>query len=245
MPKIALCDDNQDYLKFLKRLISEICVNHIEFYEYQTGEELLNHVQQMHDVIILDINLKGIDGISVAYQLRKTNLDGILVFISGIYSPTPEMFKVTPFRFIPKQYDEVRVREEIKDVIHKLESTYAEERIMIKTKDATAWVKIQDILYISKVKHGSQVHIMKEKKNDLPDDMLTKLHLKELYPICSRHGFEYAHDSYLVNCRWVEHLDSKKLLTLRGDVKLDVSRSKSEKFKRTLMDYWGNKYKRK
>ena len=61
MYKIAICDDDKDYIKELKDIILESNEKRlaIEFYDFDCGEKLLHSKIDDMDVIFLDIQMGG------------------------------------------------------------------------------------------------------------------------------------------------------------------------------------------
>ena len=100
-----------------------------------------------------------------------------------------------------------------------------------------------DILYIENWKHGSVIHIKKD-RIDYPfeNKLTTKLKLAELYRELKEYGFEFAHNSYIVNLKYVIKMVSKGVIKLIDGTELNVSRSKLETFRASLTDFLSRKY---
>ena len=107
--KIAVCDDEQifgdDVVKKLKEQ-SEHC----EISEYISGEELLNSSMEF-DMIFLDIEMTGINGINAAFTLRERGYDGMIIFLTSHTEFMPDAFKVKAFRFLDKPLDSEKFNE--------------------------------------------------------------------------------------------------------------------------------------
>jgi CheY-like chemotaxis protein len=68
MQKIAIVDDAADNRDFLYYLLRDEYV----VFTYESGEDALNHIRQdSPDLIIMDIRLRGIDGIAVLERIRS------------------------------------------------------------------------------------------------------------------------------------------------------------------------------
>lgn len=63
MYHIGICDDDPIFIKYIKRLFCEV-QREIEFYEYLSGEALIQDMQtrESYDLLILDMQLPGMDG---------------------------------------------------------------------------------------------------------------------------------------------------------------------------------------
>ncbi len=235
--KIAICDDDKNYVEYIKNMIRECFNGKLEFFSYSSGESLLHDGDMMHDVLFIDMQLGGIDGTETARKLRAMNRNAVLVFCSGVVNPTPESIKVTPYRFLLKQFDDKTMRREITEILDKMVRSYKEEYILTRSDDGITRVYINDIAYISKAKRGSSIHLVDPEKYGVTDELVTLLYVSVLYDQLHKYGFEFAHNSYLVNCRWVVRFD-KNYLVLEGGGELNISRSHYTAFKKSFIKFW-------
>ena len=92
MYRIAICDDDREYIGELERMIRESNGGRREicFEEYVSGLDLLKKISGGVDILFLDIQMGGLDGNETAQLLREKNFPGVLVQCSGVYNPTPE-----------------------------------------------------------------------------------------------------------------------------------------------------------
>ena len=116
MIKIGICDDDKNFRTLLAEAIrredSESFI-----YEYSTGETLIQDEENDLDLLFLDIQLPGISGNKASEIMKKKNKDLILVFVSGIYLPTPESFCVQPYRYLLKQSNPSEIQRELGTIL--------------------------------------------------------------------------------------------------------------------------------
>ena len=85
----------------------------------------------MHlDLLILDMELGGIDGDETARLFRDKLKDAVLVFCSGVRTPTVKSFKVTPYRYLLKSYSDVQFVSELKEILEEVGKKSKEEYIV-------------------------------------------------------------------------------------------------------------------
>ena len=77
---------------------------------YAAGEELLASGKRF-DIVFLDIQMEGMNGIEVARNLRKQQGDTILIFITGIKDYVFDALDLYAFQYLLKPLDERKFAE--------------------------------------------------------------------------------------------------------------------------------------
>ncbi len=102
----------------------------------------------------------------------------------------------------------------------------------------------RDILYIEIDRRGTCIHTRKEPKKtneEGPERLTSKTRINILYDSLKDYGFEYAHNSYIVNTKYVTRLTASSVQLVNG-IKLSVSRSKAKDFKEAFAEQLSMKY---
>ena len=244
---IAICDDDRSFIKYLEEKIYQCGLkqNDIIFYEFLSGEEFVRKMDEMPScsLLILDMQMKKMNGYATAKHFREMYPDSVLAFCSGVYSPTDESFKTTPYRYLQKNYSDEKMLHELGEIVKKMIATKDVPFITGKNHYNLIKLRPNDILYIANDKRGSRIHVREETKNySFEDRITTRLKLAELYGTLKEYGFEYAHNSYIVNLNYVIKFNSNGVLKLANGCELNVSRSKLKFFRQALSELMGNKY---
>ncbi|MCM1287777.1 MAG: LytTR family transcriptional regulator [Clostridium sp.] len=93
----------------------------------------------------------------------------------------------------------------------------------------------KDILFISRNKDKSRVHVIEEAIHfGFEKKVSCKMRLDEVYEILKDYGFEYAHNSYLVNLRYVIRKTNMELELIDG-THLSIARTKEKNFADALV----------
>ncbi|MBQ7065911.1 MAG: response regulator transcription factor [Lachnospiraceae bacterium] len=236
MYHIGICDDDPVFINYMKRLFGE----GITFYEYLSGEEMLQDMQnrEKYDLLILDIALPGMDGNQTAKEFRKRFPDTLLVFCSGVYMPTVESFETTPYRYWLKKYSEERMREEIDGVFRVIKKSRIMPYVQGKRGNDIVRISPNQIYYIAILNKGTVLYC-----GDSGEKFNSSLKLAELYEQLEQFGFEYAHNSYIVNLQHVAVVKQTELEFVNGE-KLSVSRAKAKSFKQAFVKSLSQKYER-
>lgn len=222
---IGICDDDPVFIEYIKRLFGEACVD-IEFYEYLSGEELIQDMpeKEKYDLLILDVAMPGMDGNKTAKKFREQFPDTVLVFCSGVCMPTVESFETTPYRYWLKQYTEEKMHQEVAGVLDKLQKNKVQPYIMRKRDSQLVKLSPDQISYISIAKRGTVIYIGNSKETYTSSKKLV-----EFYEELKDFGFAYAHNSYIVNLKYVAMAGAKELEFVNGE-KLTISRARAKEF---------------
>lgn len=241
MYKVAICDDSLSYIAFMKKMLTQIVNENMDIYEYTSGKQLLQDLDRMHDIIILDIQLGDSDGNQVAKKIREVNKYAVLALCSGVVQPTPMAFEVDAYRYLLKCDSDTKTKEVLGEVLDEADRRFHRDYMKVNTVDSQLRVKIADIMYISKLKYGSEFHMRTDVKMYTGERLVSPKCLKDLYETMRSNGFEYAHSSYIVNCRWVDKIIKDDIRLFNGEL-LAVSRARKKQFFSRMADSVANKY---
>ncbi len=85
---------------FFRKKNREICLR-----TFSSGEELLSYDGQI-DILFLDIQMKGMDGMETARKLRDSKFRGFLIFITVLKEMLFQSFKVQAYDYLVKPVEE-------------------------------------------------------------------------------------------------------------------------------------------
>ena len=206
MFNVAICDDDKNFIQYVEDIIKELgYAEDVKFFEYLSGEEFLFDIDERGDLdlVVLDIQMGETDGNQVSVELRKRYKSTTLVFCSGYFKPSPENIKVSPFRFLLKEYSRERMVSEFKEIFEYLTNNKDEPSIVCRGERSQVQVYANEIMYIEISKRGTKVHTLN--KGGLVEKVYScKKSLDFLYELFKESNFAYAHNSYIVNLKYVK-----------------------------------------
>lgn len=236
---IAICDDEEYFRKREKDLIAKYMDG--KGYKYKidifcSGKDILKLKQSIsqYDIVFLDINMKEIDGIETAKQIRKMTKEIYIVFITAFITYAPEGYKVDAIRYLLKddEYLEKAVIECLETIVYKM--SYEEHKHMFEFQEGKIELFFEDILYIESNLHKLIFHI---KENDtVKYTMYAKL--DDMDELLRDASFCRIHKSYLVNLRYVESVERYKAGLTNGN-SLGISKSRYLDTRNELICYRG------
>ena len=232
---IAICDDEKESVEEIVDILMEGELEPGEFKisVFSSGEELLNANVSRYDLLILDIMFPGENGRAIAEKYRRRNKDGLFVFCTGKASPIPDDFKYQPYRYMRKDHAN-RLRTDLLDTVEEMYRRRSKHQVRLSVGKIQLLVNIEDIVYMEIAKNGCHVHYYNNEEELCT--VKAKEKIKSLYPQLFSYGFEFAHNSYLVNCRYLKWWGYHELELING-VKISIIRAREKAFKEACIKY--------
>lgn len=105
--KIAICDDNDTDIQYISHLISYWANSmniKTHIHTFSSAEEFLFHYEEEkdYDILLLDIEMKQMDGVTLAKTIRKKNDTVQIVFITGYSDYISEGYDVSALHYLMK-----------------------------------------------------------------------------------------------------------------------------------------------
>lgn len=248
MYKIAICEDDDKYIKYMKRVISEsniIKKEEILFYSFYSGEELLFEEEHDFDLLIMDIQMKEMDGYETAMYLKERGYNPLLVFCSGVVQPSPKSFMAAPYRYLLKSYSDEEMLEEMRAIMVEMVRRKNLPYLMCSYGSGKNLVRIpmEDILYIAIRNGGTEIFLYGRLKELYSENVLRSTKkLNEIVDIFNENnGFVRAHHSYIINMAYIVEMRPNDVKLIDG-TDLTVSRAKSKDFQKAFAKFMAAKY---
>ena len=125
MITIAICDDNENMIYEIKKLLMENCQELqtvFDIHTYDKGKKLEQSIYQgmSFDLLYLDIQMEDQDGIETARNIRRLAPDVFIIYISGYDRYIEEVFDVSASNFIRKPIKKERFQKTLRQVCEKI-----------------------------------------------------------------------------------------------------------------------------
>ena len=108
MLQIAVCEDDENMGKYLRQLMEKRLGDNsnCRISVFSSGKQLLKASTQF-DIFFLDIDLKDMNGIDMARQLRQES-EAVIVFVTALKEYIFDAFDIQAFQYLLKPIDEQR-----------------------------------------------------------------------------------------------------------------------------------------
>lgn len=236
MIRIGICDDVIEQLQLqeeiLRNITHQLCLN-AEVGIFQSGEDLLCEIEQKGsmDIILLDIEMGGINGVETARMIREKDSRVILIFISFYDQYCKEMISVQPFAFIDKPVSEKQLEPVMKRALKVLGE---KEQIFEYTyKKVPRKILIRKIRYFESDKREINIYSTDGiysfyKKLDEVEMQIEKMDVK----------FLRISKSYLVNMNYVKEFRYEKVVMDDGK-ELRIGPTYKDKIRKSYLEMMG------
>ena len=198
---ITMCDDEVveiEYLTSLEKTWAAVKNIDVSITSFSSAENFLFAYEDMKklDILLLDIQMGDMDGMDLARELRKSNEDVQIIFITGFPDFMADGYDVSALHYLMKPVKEERLFAVLDKAAVGVDVQEAE--LLVQTADAAVKVAHRDILYIEAFAHYVQIFT----KTGVLE---TRANIGDIAEALGD-GFVRCHRSYVVGLRHVSHL---------------------------------------
>lgn len=159
--RIAITDDNPADIKYIHSVLerwadARSLSVHID--SYPSAEAFLFQYEENPacDIILLDIEMPGMDGVTMAKRLREKNSTAVIVFITGYSDYIAEGYDVSALHYLMKPVDPDRFMEVLDRAVERLRR---EERLLtVKTADEIVRLPMGSVLFLEAARNYVTIH---------------------------------------------------------------------------------------
>ncbi len=231
MIKIAVCDDEIKCIAELENCISKFSEKFDVSYDiFNSGEELLEVYREekyKYDVVVMDIELKHMNGVETANRIREIDKTVIIFFLTSHTKYAIDCFKCAPKNFWVKPIKYDVFSSDMEEVYKEV----SRGKGYFNFEDGKKLVKLEyrKILYFESNNKKVKIYTF---------DKVYEVNraLKKYASILEQEHFFSPHKSFYVNLRYVETLHSDNLV-LVGDITIPVSKSRRKIFRNTFINF--------
>lgn len=218
MLKLLICDDEKIYRNDLKKTLStELDLSGIDYRisEFASGVELLEKIKPSDSqILFLDIEMDGLNGMETAKKLREQNYHGQIIFVTSHPDFVFQGYEVRALNYILKPYVTDRLLSVLHAALKELDVS-AEKYFIVEQRSGSVRIPLSDIRYFFSEKR--LIHLVSTTDTYTFYDKLNDL--KERLP----DSFIRIHNRYLIHMKYLEKIDGMKVLVAGEE--LPVSRA--------------------
>ena len=219
---IAIVEDEKEYAKTLVSYLEKYEVEEkleIEYILFSDGDEIALNYKANYDIILMDIEMQFMDGMTAAEKIRQVDDNVIIMFITNMVNYALRGYEVQAMDFMVKPVEYFSFSQKLKRAIAKIPSNDYVLTVAVGTGHRK--INLSDIMYIESIGHTIRYHLTDEQVD-------ARGTLKEIKDFLEGHGFFQISRSYFVHMRYVDGIKSG--LCQVGGTSLPISRALKQEF---------------
>lgn len=237
MFRIAIVEDEDVFIKeireYFSRFEKESGSSMFHITVYNDGDGLVSSYQGQFDIIFMDIQMKFVDGMSAAEEIRKQDSEVIIIFITSMAQYAVKGYEVDAMDYILKPVTYFTFSQKLRKAMEKIKKR-SEIFISIPMKGGMHKMSVADLLYVESQGHMLHYHTQSETVSN-------RANLSDVEAVLERYHFFRINKGCIVNMKYVDTvLDGNCYVD--GAV-LPIARNRKKLFMDRLTEYIGEAMK--
>lgn len=232
--RIAIVEDEDvcaaQMTDYIARYQQEACCQ-MQVTRYTDGAEIIGSYAGGYDVILMDIQMASVDGMSAAEEIRKVDADVMIIFITNMAQFAIQGYAVDALDYVIKPISYYMFCEKLRKAQRRMDLRSERYVVIHSKKEQLRKLSAGEIVYIEVRNHALQYHTAS-------DSYVCSGNLKAAERELAGLAFARCNVCYLVNLAHIKRVEQDRLVMDNGDV-LAISRAKRAEFMQTLTDYYG------
>lgn len=230
--KCAIVDDEKRatdlFCSYMKRFEEENQMS-ITVVAYNSPNTFLENYSNDFELVLMDVEMPGLDGFQTAREIRRMDRQVVLMFITNMAQYAINGYEVEAIDYVikPVVYQDFALK--IKKAIRYVARNH-DEKLVLNTQAGIKYLNLSDIYYIEVMKHYLVYHTV-------DGDYTVRGVMKDMEEKLCQWSFVRCHHCYLVNMKYVESINGN-VLKVAGE-QLTVSRNKKSELLTAFAKYVG------
>ena len=157
--KIAICDDSQADAEYIATLVKEWAKDRTAIIKTFPSAEafMFNYTEEKDfDILLLDIEMGKMDGVTMAKAIRQDNESVQIVFITGYSEYIADGYDVAALHYLIKPVKKEQLWSVLDRAAERLKKN--EKELLLKTADETVVMPVREIRYLDVQQNYVTVH---------------------------------------------------------------------------------------
>jgi len=220
------------YAKQLQQFLHQYEKENKEMFDitvYSDGDQIVNKYKSQYDIILMDVEMKFMDGMSAAEEIRKIDTEVVIIFITNMAQYAIRGYAVDALDYVLKPVSYFAFSQRLNRAISRMKKRET-KIIMVNMKGSMVRINVANIYYIESQGHTLILHT-------ILGDYETTGKMKEMEEKLSEMNFCRGNKGYLINLQHVDRIQDGCAL-VKGE-NLTLSRARKKVFMEALTRYWG------
>lgn len=227
--RFAICDDNEGYARYIGELAGQWAVQAgvtLETERFSSAEAFLFRWEERQDfdALLLDIEMTGMDGVTLARTIRREDDDVQIVFITGYTDYIAEGYEVSALHYLTKPVSPEKLFQVLTRAVGRLRRN--EPVLTLELPGEVVRLPLRRLRYVDVFRNYATLHADRE--------YTVKRSLSELESELDSRFFRIGR-SYIVNLTCIRRV-TRAEAELDGGERIPLPRGQYEKLNRAIID---------
>ena len=228
--RIAIWDDEQNQIEYITSSVASWSAHEghgCEIRTFASAEAFLFEYEEdkAYDILLLDVEMKNMNGIELAKRIRKDNNRAEIIFITSHFEFVGEGYEVDALHYLIKPISAEKLTQVLTKAAEKL--SVEPPSVVISCEGETVKLYEADIRYVESFLHYIVIHT-KDKEYKIKENMSVFENRVSDY-------FYRIHRSYLVSLKYITRI-SRTSVSI-GNTELPLSRGKYDDINRAFIQH--------
>lgn len=228
--KIAICDDEQNQIEYIASIVTSWSAREghsCEIGTFSSAESFLLEYEEdkAYDILLLDVEMKNMNGMELARCLRKDNNRAEIIFITSHFEFVGEGYEVDALHYLIKPISTEKLMQVLTKAAEKLSAE--PPSVVISCEGETAKLYEADIRYVEAFLHYIVIHT-KDKEYKIKENI-------SVFENRVSDDFYRIHRSYLVSLKHITRISRTSVHI--GNIELPLSRGKYDDINRAFIGH--------
>lgn len=232
MVRVAFLDDSKEDRELLAGYLERFQKEQnmpMKLSSFGSSLDFLEEYSGGYDVILLDVEMPGMDGMEVAKEIRRLDEMTGIIFITNMAQYAIRGYEVNAIDFIVKPVQYFNFAEKFRKALD-FAGKRREREILLNDEDGIVKISVSDVYYLEKNKNYLIYHTNKGEFRERGTMHMAKEKLGD-------QSFAECTSGCLVNLRHVERVGKDTIVVKGGE--LPISRRMRRDFMQSFMKYAG------
>ncbi len=230
MINLAIVEDEDTYAVQLTEFVEkyqEESGNYFKITRFRDGDEITNGYKSQFDIILMDIEMKLMDGMTAAEEIRRLDQDVVIMFITNMTNYAIRGYQVDALDYVVKPVSYFAFSQKLGRAIGRIKKSDS-NIISIDMPSGVKKLDIDNIFYIESEGHNLNFYTS-------GGDFTIRAKLADFEEQLTPYNFFRSNKGYLVNLKYVDGVENGACLI--AGKQLLISRARKSDFMNALTDY--------
>lgn len=230
MVRIAVVEDDKNYADKLKKYLAqyqEESGRKLKIEYFEDGEDIAVDYKCEFDIILMDIEMRFMDGMTAAEKIREMDDEVVIIFITNTPQYAMKGYMVDAMDYVLKPLAYYAFSQKIDRAIKRM-AKHEEKYLSISVKGGVQKLTVSRITFVEVCDHSLFFHT-------LDGDFESKGSMKDVENELPEEKFFRCNKCYLVNLDYVDGVRDNDIII--GKELVQVSRSRRKELLNRLNDY--------